>query len=674
MKRTNQKGFSMIELLGAIVILGIISLIAVTAVTKTTSNSRKDAYLSTVKIHKNTIEELINQEEYYVYDENTVYYFDYRLANEDQDGKSPYGEWLSAYVVVTYDGTTLHYYWTGIDSAGWRIDLKRRVEKLSRKDIYNSKAVGIIPGQEVEQKDNIVVYSYDEDGTVTEEEHEPSNDITEEEATECFSLEQLSDGTYSITGYNIACGKSVQIPSSIDGKRVTIIGENAFREIGIEEVSLYYGIKEIKNGAFQGNNINKLKLASSITLIGPYAFYKNQLPKIDLPEGLVEISTYGFANNKLTEVIFPKSLKTIGDRAFAGNLLTNVEFQSNPTISGASFANNKMDASSGIIYKYDSATGQKDYTTIIAYGGESKDVVIPEKVNGVAPLKIEASAFASNSLNSVVIPDSVVEIGNSAFYSNNLTSVTLPSNLQKIGSTAFRENKLTSIDIPDSVTSIGSSAFVRNCFPAGEDIIYARTASGIDYSTIVSGAGGKSPGNLDLVIPAEKNGVKLKSIVSSAFSCCYYNSVQMPNLSETDKLTVGTNVFYHNSFTDDQAWIYQIQDGVYDYSVLSSYGGKNRSGDLVIPGEKNGVALKTINASFTWTSCTSITIPASVTSMSNGIFGRSNTNNVKLTKLVNLTGREFDWYKLTSSSHPNPGKFVTGTVSHQTGDVVITDH
>ena len=68
-------------------------------------------------------------------------HFDYRLANEDKDGKSPYGEWLSAYVVVTYDGTTLHYYWTGIDSAGWRIDLKRRVEKLSRKDIYNSKAV-----------------------------------------------------------------------------------------------------------------------------------------------------------------------------------------------------------------------------------------------------------------------------------------------------------------------------------------------------------------------------------------------------------------------------------------------------------------------------------------------------------------------------------------------------
>ena len=37
---------------------------------------------------------------------------------------------------------------------------------------------------------------------------------------------------------------------------------------------------------------------------------------------------------------------------------------------------------------------------------------------------------------------------------------------------------------------------------------------------------------------AEKNGVKLKTINSSAFTCCYYNSVQMPNLSDTNKLTV----------------------------------------------------------------------------------------------------------------------------------------
>ena len=674
MKKLNQKGFSLIEILGVIVILSIIMMVGVTAVSKTTANSRKDAYLDTVKIHKGNIEKLINQEEYYVYDENTVYYFDYRLANEDKDSRSPYGEWLSAYVVVTYDGKVLHYYWTGIDSQGWRIDLKKRVEKLKREDIYNTKPNKIIPGQEVENRDNIVIYSYGENGEVIEEEHEPSNNVTEEEATSCFVLELLTDNTYAIVDYyEDLCGKSVQIPSSIDGKIVTVIGENAFRDKQLESVTLYYGIKEIKYGAFQNNKITSLKLASSITVIGSYAFYKNSLPSITLPEGLEEIKSYGFANNQLTEVTFPRSLKIIGDRAFAGNKLKNIEFQSNPTISGASFANNQMEGSQGIIYRYDPATGRKDYTTIIAYGGASKNVVIPEMVNGVAPKIISSSAFASNGLKSVVIPDSVEEIGGSAFYSNNLTSVTLPSNLKKIGASAFRENKLSSIDIPDSVTSIGNAAFVRNCFPAGEDIIYARTASGIDYSTIVSGAGGKKPGNLNLVIPAEKNGVKLKTINSSAFQCCYYTSIQLPELSETDNLTIGTNAFYHNSVSADQGWFYRVANGKYDYTTLSSYGGP-RTGTLVIPGEKNGVKLKTINASFTWTSFTSIEIPESVTSMSSGIFGRSNTNNVNLTKLINKTGRAFDWYKLTSSSHTNPGKFVTGPISHQTGDMEVTDH
>ena len=86
--------------------------------------------------NKKSIEELINQEGYYVYDDNTVYYFDYRLGNEDKANKSPYGYWLSAYVVVTYDGKNNHFYWTGIDSAGYTIDLQKEVKKLTRKDIY----------------------------------------------------------------------------------------------------------------------------------------------------------------------------------------------------------------------------------------------------------------------------------------------------------------------------------------------------------------------------------------------------------------------------------------------------------------------------------------------------------------------------------------------------------
>ena len=155
------------------------------------------------------------------------------------------------------------------------------------------------------------------------------------------------------------------------------------------------------------------------------------------------------------------------------------------------FSNNKMSSSEALIYKYDSRLGKTDYSTIIGYGGEDKNVIIPEEVNGVKVTTIAANAFASCGLTSIVIPDSVTAIGGAAFYSNSLSEIKLPKNLKYIGGDSFRGNRLRKIDIPKSVTTISASAFVDNACPKGEDIIYARRNDGsIDYSTIVSGCGG----------------------------------------------------------------------------------------------------------------------------------------------------------------------------------------
>ena len=681
MKKINQSGFSLVELLAVIAIISILMGISIPAVSRLVENSRKDAYINIVKLQKNSIEQYLTQQNAFVFDENTVYYFDYRLGNEDEAAKSPFADWDSAYVVVTYNTKEKknEYYWTGIDKAGWKIDLKKQVSQLKRRDIYNIKGGKVIPGKTVGGRDKVEIHSLNyETGEVEIKEEGLSNEVSYDEAIKCFTIKELGNGTYSIVSYNESCGTTVDVPSRIDGKDVTIIGENAFKDKKLVAVHLYYGIKTIENGAFQNNKITDLKLSPSITTIGPFAFYNNLIPAIDFPEGLETIDTYGFANNKLTEIILPKTLKKIGSYAFYGNLLNDIEFQSNINAGSAAFSNNKMPPSKGIIYQYNATTGQTDYTTIIGYAGSSKDVVIPEMINGVAPTTIASSAFASNQLTSISIPDSVTSIGSSAFYSNKLTQIKLPANLKTIGDSAFRENWLNSINIPPSVTSIGKAAFVRNCVPAGQDIIYARNSDGtVDYSTIVSGAGGRKSGstcqgNLSLKIPAEKEGVKLKKIETNAFHCSYYTSYELPELSKTNNLTVGDNAFYHNSFSNSQAWIYKISNGSYDYSTLSSYGG-SREGDLKIPGSKNGEDLKTIRASFTWTSFTSIEIPDTVTTLSNGIFSRSNTNNVKLTKIINKTGRKFDWYKLTGSSHHNPGEFITGTVSHQSGNVEITD-
>ena len=64
------------------------------------------------------------------------------------------------------------------------------------------------------------------------------------------------------------------------------------------------------------------------------------------------------------------------------------------------------------------------------------------------------------SLISVIIPNSVANIGSNAFNSTSLTSVKIPNSLTNIGDGAFYGcNVLTSIEISNSVKNIGNNAF-----------------------------------------------------------------------------------------------------------------------------------------------------------------------------------------------------------------------
>lgn len=672
MKKVGSRGFSLIELLAVVVILGVLSGVGIGAYSRIVTKSKLEAYLDVVKLQAKEASKLVNAGDYYADDDNTVYYFDYKIFDDDKSMQSPFGKWINAYVAVVFDGDKYYYYWTGVDDAGWRIDLKKQVNKLTIKDIYHSSSKNIRPGNSIGGRDQTVIY---EDGK-DEKVDEVSNDVTSVEAKKCFKFKKINGGSeYSITDYDASCGSIVNIPSSIDGKIVSIIDENAFRNKGITDVSLYNGIKEIKNGAFQNNKITNLRLTKSIHTIGDFAFQSNQLKTVVFPEGLKYINQWAFSYNKLVDISFSKSLVSIGYYAFYGNLLSSIDLNSSPTVGGAAFSNNRMSSSEALIYKYDSRLGKTDYSTIIGYGGEDKNVVIPEEVNGVKVTTIAANAFASCGLTSIVIPDSVTSIGGAAFYSNSLTEIKLPKNLKYIGGDSFRGNRLRKIDIPKSVTTISPSAFVDNACPKGEDIIYARRDDGsIDYSTIVSGCSG-SKSNRSLVIPASKNGVKLKLIKSYAFSCSGYTSITLPNLSETDGLTIETNAFSHNSIplSSDSRWVYRIQNGKYNYSVLDSYAGVKPGGTLSIPEKSHDVNLTHIYATFQWQSYSTIVIPKYVTTIGNGVLGKSNNNNVNFTKVINKTGRSFDWYNITYSNHTNTGNFTTGVVSHQSGNITIAD-
>ena len=46
MKKINSKGFTLVELLAVIVIMGILMMVAIPAVTRTIENSRKDTFIN----------------------------------------------------------------------------------------------------------------------------------------------------------------------------------------------------------------------------------------------------------------------------------------------------------------------------------------------------------------------------------------------------------------------------------------------------------------------------------------------------------------------------------------------------------------------------------------------------------------------------------------------------
>ena len=94
----------------------------------------------------------------------------------------------------------------------------------------------------------------------------------------------------------------------------------------------------------------------------------------------------------------------------------------------------------------------------------SKELIIPEKVdiNGKEYTVVKITGNTEKKeFESVVLPNSLIEIGNFAFYNCEcLKEIKIPNSVKSIGSgTFYRCSSLKEIDIPNSVESIGKWAF-----------------------------------------------------------------------------------------------------------------------------------------------------------------------------------------------------------------------
>lgn len=102
--------------------------------------------------------------------------------------------------------------------------------------------------------------------------------------------------------------------------------------------------------------------------------------------------------------------------------------------------------------------------TLEKYTGTGSNVVIPSTLGGKPLVQIRDCAFSTNEyINSVVIPDTVQELGHQVFYGcHNLQKVHLSTSLISIPWMTFAEcTNLKEINFPANVLEIGESAFSR---------------------------------------------------------------------------------------------------------------------------------------------------------------------------------------------------------------------
>ena len=327
-----------------------------------------------------------------------------------------------------------------------------------------------------------------------------------------------SDGTITITDCKESAKGAITIPSEIDGKSVTSIGDSAFEDCtGLTSITISNSVTSIGYKAFYDctgltsitipnsvtsigyeafkycTGITSITIPNSVTSIGDGAFEKcTGLTSITIPNSVTSIGNGAFWGCfGLTSITIPNSVTSIGDYAFWGCTgLTSITIPNSVTSIGddrvfedctgltsinVASDNNYYSDNNGVLFnkkkteliRYPEGKSQISYTipnsvTSIGYGA-FKDctgitsITIPNSVTSIGNYDF----YGCTGLTSITIPNSVTSIGSNAFgYCTSLTSITIPNSVTSIGVWAFCScDGLTSITIPDSVTSIGYGAF-----------------------------------------------------------------------------------------------------------------------------------------------------------------------------------------------------------------------
>ena len=404
----------------------------------------------------------------------------------------------------------------------------------------------------------------------------------------------IEDGTLGITGNGFSdCSglTSVTIPNS-----VTFISGNQFYNTAWYDnqpdglvyagkvaysykgkmpantaITLEDGTLGIAGDAFTNcDGLTSVSIPNSVTSIGRWAFYGcSGLTSVSIPNSVTYIYDYTFSGcSSMTSVSIPNSVISIFENAFSGcSSLTSLSIPNSVTFIGrrafqycrgltsVSISNNVTSIG------YDAFKNCSGLTSIVVEGGNS---VYDSRGNCNAIINTQNNELLVGCMNTI-IPNSVTSIGERAFLGCN---------------------GLTSVTIPNSVTSIGNNAFY-NCSGLRNVYCYAAYVPSAQPGTFTNQE------NVTLHVPAGS----VEAYQSAAPWSEFKEIVAIPD----------------QEYTDDQGVIYTLNDDGQTYTAFGF--NKESPGAIIIPATVNGLSVTSIGGYFRSSGLTSLSIPASVTSV-----------------------------------------------------------
>ena len=214
--------------------------------------------------------------------------------------------------------------------------------------------------------------------------------------------------------------------------------------------------------------INDIEQCVPVKIIGVGAFANGSFTRVKIPQSVEEIQEESFMGGELIEIEIPHSVNVIGDKAFAGNQISpqNVVIKgdsNNVSIGLGTFSNNGPSRNTTVSPSFNAVTANDLGVIFDTSGGKIVGFRSAGLMNTNSSIKYNDTIL--------VIPDKievngekyeVKEIDKGAFQGSGLIEVTLPQGLTKIHDYAFAGNQLIEVNIPKQIQHIGNYAFAFN--------------------------------------------------------------------------------------------------------------------------------------------------------------------------------------------------------------------